>query len=146
MVPAIVIALMIACSNDTQMVSGPGSMWRHGSVPVDDTVIQTIPGASHCDEQSSTFLVMGWPLGTSIQHDPDGRWYVRDPTAFLRANYLTSEFKTDVTPPVDATYTQYRNDTFELWLAPSDQDAVIYMKVGRKFERWPRATQPLYCQ
>ncbi len=59
---------------------------------------------------------------------------------------LLAEFAVDVTPPQDAQYTGYHNTTFQLWLAPSDEDLEVYMKMAGSFERWPKAKQALYCQ
>ena len=89
---------------------------------------------------------MGWPLGVAAPNIESARWYVRNPTAFIRDHYLSSEFTVGVTPPADARFSDYRNESFDLWLAPSDQDAAVYMKASQQFERWPRLTQPLLCE
>lgn len=137
----VVAAFVASCASSTPDLQG----WRHGTTPVSTDVIQTLAGAEHCDEQSSTFLVMGWPLGFAEPSISNARWYVRNPTAFIRQNYLTTDFYAGVTPPADASFTDYHDESFELWLAPSDEDATVYVKTRGRFERWPRSTQPLLC-
>jgi hypothetical protein len=94
--------------------------------------------------QDSTFLVIGWPLGHAELNMSAARWYVRNLPEFLKPMLLT-DFGSEVTPVKDARYTGYHNSTFELWLAPSDQDTTVYIKTEGHFERWPRAKQALMC-
>jgi hypothetical protein len=139
---AVLVATLVAvaCQNEGPHSPAPGA-WLHGSKPVDPRVIETFGGAAHCGMQNSTFLVLGWPLG---QDNSVARWYVRSPSDFLKRD-LMGEFGTNVTPPNDAGYTGYHNSTFELWLAPSDQDVAAYIKTGGHFERWPRSQRDLMC-
>jgi hypothetical protein len=58
---------------------------------------------------------------------------------------LLTDFSSNVTPPKDARYTNYHNSTFELWLAPSDQNVAAHIKTGGHFERWPRGKHGFIC-
>jgi hypothetical protein len=116
-----------------------------GSKPVDHYVVETMPGASHCGFQDSTFLVMGWPPGTAEQNWSTARWYVRNPSGPVTRDFLLAQFSSNVSPPSDARYTNFHNSAFELWLAPSDQDVAAYIKTGGHFERWPRSRHALMC-
>jgi hypothetical protein len=126
-----------ACQSDP-------AAWQAGSQPVDKSVIATFAGPKHCGMQDSTLLVVGWPLGHPEPNVSAARWYVRNPAAFEQQELL-AEFGASVTPPKDARNTGYHNSTFELWLAPSDQDAAAYIKTAGHFELWPRARHSLDC-
>jgi|SRR5579859_4200344 len=142
----ILLVALIAVGCETQsppQSTASPSPWFRGSQAVDADVVETLPAPQHC-EGASAFLVLGWPLGRAEPSIDRARWYVRDPADFLKS-YLMAEFAINVTPPPDARYTTYHNATFELWLAPSDQDLVVYMKTGGGFERWPRSKQALLC-
>jgi hypothetical protein len=136
-----------ASSSPTAHVSSGG--WLKGSIPLDERVIQTIAGTDspHCGRRADVFLVMGWPLGQRVTAgSPEERWYVRNPTNELKLlNVLLADYVSVVTPPADASYTNYHNSIFELWVAPSDQDTAAYIKTGGHFERWPRSKYPLWC-
>jgi hypothetical protein len=137
--------IAVACETQSPpQVTTSAFSWLHGSQPVDPHVVQTGPGAQHCGDEASTFLIIGWPLGHAEPNLSNARWYVRNPSAFVKG-LLLGEFAVDVTPPQDARYSGYHNATFQLWLGPSDQDAAAYMKAASGFERWPRAKQPLLC-
>jgi hypothetical protein len=133
----LVIVTVLGCG-------GTVAGWSRYGQPVDKGVIQTFPGAAHCDSQGATFLVVGWPLGTRERNIFDARWYVRNPPSFLQQDLLAS-FADDVKPARDAAFTGYSADGFDLWLAPSDQDSQAYVKVQGHFERWPRARHALVC-
>ena len=141
---AIVAVVAIACQSQSppRSLASPTS-WLHGSEPVDADVVQTFPAPQHC-AAASAFLVLGWPLGQAEPRIEQGRWYVRDPADWIKS-YLSGEFAINVSPPPDARYTTYHNPTYQLWLAPSDQDAVAYMKTAGGFERWPRSREALMC-
>jgi len=134
-----VLAMMSASCEGGQ----PG--WLLGFQPVDEHVVTTIAGAQHCQSQDSTFLVVGWPLGTAEGDITAARWYVRNPPAFMKQELL-ADFEWSVTPPKDARYTNYHNGTFELWLAPSDQNLAAYIKTEGHFELWPLARSSLMCR
>src|SRR5258708_3904926 len=129
--------LTIACSSGQ-------STWQVGSEAVDSHVVSTLPSAEHYQLQDSIFRVWGWPLGTAERNIDTARWYVRNPTAMITPDLLAT-FASNVTPPKDARYTNYHNSTFELWLAPSDQDVSAYIKTEGRFERWPRAAHGFIC-
>jgi len=118
-------------------------------MPVDEHVIKSYVVASndgHCgDSLNGTYLVMGWPLGQRTHDVSDERWYVGNPSDQVQKHFLLADFAADVTPPKDARYTSFHNSTFELWLAPSDQEVVAYIKTGGHFERWPRAKFVVGC-
>ena len=143
---SLLLVTLIAVTCETQ--SQPRSVatpptWLHDSQSVDPHVVQTFPEPEHCGG-ASTFLVVGWPLGHPEPNLDNARWYVHNPEEFMK-RLLLGEFATGVTPPQEAEYTGYHNATFQLWLAPSDQDVEVYMKTSRGFERWPRAKQALLC-
>jgi hypothetical protein len=131
------VTMGVACASDQ-------SAWQVGSRAVDRQVVSTFAGPNHCQQQDSIFLVIGWPLGTEENNIDAARWYVRNPPAFMQQDLLT-DFSSSVTPPKDARYTDYHNPTFELWLAPSDQDVAAYIKTEGHFERWPRAKHSFMC-
>jgi hypothetical protein len=141
----IVAAVALACQNPPPAPSPSPGAWLLGSKPVDQHVAATFIGPEHCGLQGTTFLVIGWPLGTA-ENIADARWYLRNPTDFVKREYLLGEFDMNVTPPKDARYTRFHNSTFELWLAPADQDVAAYIKTGGHFERWPRAKRAFFCQ
>ena len=145
----LVVASLVSCTNGTSHTVGGSpfvnpEVWVKDSNSVGRDVIQTFPGPTHCFSASTTFLVLGWPLGqsTSIW---SARWYVRHPDDWLGPQLL-STFAVAVAPPTDATYTGYHSQTFELWFAQSDEDMAAYVRVGAEFERWPRAKQALMCE
>jgi len=142
----VVVSLVSCTSGNSPPDGGPinANVWVKDSHPVSTDVINSFAGAKHCDDQDSTFLVLGWPLGTAQPDFQGSRWYVRNPNQFAR-QFLMSEFAVGVTPPQDAQSTGYTNHTFELWLAPSDEEVAAYIKVGGQFERWPRSKQALMC-
>jgi len=132
-----VLGFMASCQSDP-------TAWQAGSQAVGESVVRTFTGPQHCGIQDSTFLVMGWPLGHPEYNMFVERWYVRNPPEFLKRDLL-AEFAAKVTPPKDASYTGYHNSTFELWLAPSDEDTAAYIKTEGHFERWPRSKESLMC-
>jgi hypothetical protein len=145
---AVLVAMVVAVACQNESPSPPpnhsGGVWLRGSQPIDPDVARTGPGPAHCGDQDSIFLVIGWPLGTAERNTEVARWYVRNPSDF-RKDSLLSDFAAEVIPPKDVRYTRYYNSSYELWLAPSDQDVAAYIKTGGHFERWPRAKQSLMC-
>jgi hypothetical protein len=145
---AVALNITLACQNEspppTPSPSPSPGVWLHGSKSVASRVAESSHGSAHCGYQDSIFLIIGWPLGHAEQDSQLSRWYVRNPVGEWRTLTL-SEFTSNVTPPRDAKYTGYYNSSYELWLAPSDQDVAAYIKTGGHFERWPRAKQPVFC-
>lgn len=146
---SLVLVALVAVACQTQSPppheTPSASSWLHGSEPADPHVVQTFTGGQHCADQASTYLVIGWPLGHPEPNMFSARWYVRNPTDFVK-QLLLGEFAVGVTPPQDARFSGYHNATFQLWLGPSDQDVEVYMKTMSGFERWPRAKQALLCE
>jgi hypothetical protein len=139
---------LASCTSENPSAVGPVNtkVWVKDSHPVSSRVIETFPGPPHCFSQGTVLLTLGWPLGTPAASLEAARWYVRNPDGWPGPDQLMSTFDPSITPPLDARSTGYQNGTFELWLAPSDEDVAAYVKVSGQFERWPRAKQALMCQ
>jgi hypothetical protein len=105
-------------------------------------VITSYRGPEHCDWESSVFLIVGWPLGTSTRTSE--RMYVRDPDG-LFTKYLSSEFRDDVDLPPQAHFTGYSRNGAQLWLDSSGADEYVFVVRGDEVERWPRAKQLIAC-
>lgn len=156
----IAAAVAVACESGSpptghaslSTASAAQSQWLQGSKAVDGHVLQTlVPSGfalTHCGAQGDVFLVMGWPLGLRPHDISEERFYIRNPSdgAKYELKMLLADFAWNVTPPTDARFTGYHNSTFELWLAPSDQDVVAYIKTRGHFERWPRSKYSVLCQ
>ena len=144
---AVALLALVACQEASVApeASVDPAGWLHGNQPVSSHVIDSAPGAAHCGDQESIFLILGWPLGTAWSDPTKSRWYVRNPSSFLIDHYVADTFSADATAPPDARFTGYRNPVMELWLAPSDQDSVAYLHIAGRFERWPRSSQALEC-
>jgi hypothetical protein len=66
---------------------------------------------------------------------------VRDPSGVYGIAELVDGFRAMDELPSDATDTGYRQGERELWLSPSDPDAVFIRAAG-SVERWPRGEVP----
>ncbi|MBE1605294.1 hypothetical protein [Actinopolymorpha pittospori] len=123
--------------------SSPGLTWTNGDRQVDTTELNTVAGPEHCHWDSAVLLYIGWPLGTVASSITQARLYVRDPEGVFPRE-LRKGLRQDAALPADARDTGYRSDDLQLWLAPSDPDAV-YLRVDRDVERWPRANAGIVC-
>ncbi|MGH3060436.1 MAG: hypothetical protein ACRDNA_03375 [Gaiellaceae bacterium] len=47
---------------------------------------------------------------------------------------------------MDARFSGYRNDEWELWISPSEVDRHVYLVHGSAVERWPRAWPWIACE
>ena len=118
--------------------------WQQDGRQVDEERMYAHQGEPHCDWEDVTFLRMGWPLDDLA---PEGRrLYVWDPKGILDERTLTKSTD-DVELPGDAWVTGYSSDLGELWLAPSDQDAVAYVvsEDGEDVQAWARTDRIIGC-
>src|SRR5450759_527518 len=104
MIRALISAVLLAASlvsctsGNTSVQGGPvnTNVWVKDSQPLTSQVIQTLPGAQHCGDQNSVYLILGWPLGHSAATVLVARWYVQNPDAFLGPE-LMSKVATGIT-------------------------------------------------
>jgi hypothetical protein len=125
----------------------PGYRWTRNGKAVSPAELTTVRGPSHCNEQKLTLLTIGWPPGTVSRSAAGARQYIRAvPGAPDWATaHLRTTFKLNPVLPADARDTGYQYLALHLYLAPSDQDAAIYMVGGVDSERWPRSDPPAIC-
>lgn len=123
--------------------SGALGTWTRGGRPVVREEAQAHAGPAHCDWQSATMLVIGWPLGTVSRRVSETRQFVRDPRGVLPRSAGKPALAVDL--PADARDTGYRGGPVELWLAPSDPRGA-YLRVGTDVERWPLADPRYTCR
>ncbi|HEY0492084.1 MAG TPA: hypothetical protein VGD57_01265 [Candidatus Dormibacteraeota bacterium] len=100
-------------------------------------------GPSHCNWQSATILMVGWPLGTLSGNAGQTRVYIRDPRGVMGRSYRQT-LVTHARLPVDARPTGYKLGSIELYLSSSDRDQAAYLVAPSGAERWPRA-DPFYA-
>ncbi len=132
---------------DYEFEAFPGSRWYGPDgkeISQEANVINAITGPEHCDWQSAVMMHVGWPLGHDAADISESRQYLRDPEGVFARGGLMSTFDANVELPPSATYTGYRTDFMELWLAERD-DAAAYLVFADHVERWPRAEQPIAC-
>lgn len=98
--------------------------------PVPTDVIESYPGAAHCDWQRMTFLELG------------RRVYVRAPEPGL-GDYFDQPYESDVRLPPDAVSTGYRRGGQRLWLSRDRGLAFVGNRQG--VEQWPATTEHLGC-
>ena len=111
---------------------GEDGAWAH---PAQVTLLANVP----CGETRASVLVVGWPIGSSLDvwdrhefaRDPDGGFGERWPLAL--------EYDPDATLPVDGYSTGLTDGEFEIWVSPSAEARAIWARHGDQFERWPRA-------
>jgi hypothetical protein len=105
-------------------------------VPV--TRIQSFQGAEHCSWTDITFLLVG--------REKAADWYVRDSRGGDLSKFLRTTFAHEATLPADATDTGLRRDGRQLWIGPDKEAAyLVSLEDAQDVERWPAATQPLWC-
>lgn len=98
-------------------------------------------GPSHCGWEDTPVLITADPFGSRGADSTSDVEYVRDPNGLCGIAEFVDGFETPDSRPVDATDTGYRQGQRELWLSPSDPDA-IYINDADTVERWPRAEVP----
>jgi hypothetical protein len=110
-----------------------------GAIPVPELLSFTTQFP--CGRGRVAILSIGQPVGAPL--DPLVRWeYMRDPDGeALAANWLTAPWQERAVPPPDAVATGWTNGNVDLWVAPSDRGAAIYLVRGGTVERWPRAAE-----
>jgi hypothetical protein len=106
--------------------------------------MNTIAAAGHCGWQAATLLHLPWPLGTNPTSSADVRQFVRDPKFVTPQLHLRGTLDLHAALPADATATSYRYQTIEVYVSPSNQDAV-YVVGPAAVERWPRAEPMTLC-
>jgi hypothetical protein len=105
-------------------------------VPV--TRIQSFQGAEHCSSTHITFLLVG--------REKTGDWYVRDTRVGDLSKFLRTTFAREATLPGGATDTGLRRGGRQLWIGPDKEAAyLVRLDDAQDVERWPAATQPLWC-
>ena len=105
-------------------------------VPV--TRIQSFQGAEHCSWTGITFLLVG-PERTA-------EWYVRDTRGGDLSGLLRTTFAHEATLPEGAADTGLRRDGRQLWIGPDKEAAyLVSLDDAHDVERWPAATQPIWC-
>ena len=104
-------------------------------------VLAERPGPDHCGWEESRVIIAGDPFGTRYSNSATHAEYVRDPNGVYGMADFVEGFAISETLPDDAVDTGYRQDGRELWLSPSDPDA-IFMRAGDSVERWPRGEVP----
>jgi hypothetical protein len=123
----------------------PGKTWTKGSRSIDSAELEAFAGPAHCGWGSTTFLDMGWPLGTRWTSGAQGRNYIRDPSGTMKDPYVTGTWARNPTVPADAKDTGYRYGALKLYLAPSDEDSFLYLVAPADSERWPRSDPQTFC-
>lgn len=117
----------------------PGRPWTREGEAVPTDVLSLSAGPEHCDWQDVTFVG-----GTGLPTPPDGRGgdWVRDPQGVLAfAPQAQSEFRARAALPADAVSTGFLQGRVELWTAPGDRSAYVYLVNARDrddVERWVR--------
>jgi hypothetical protein len=99
-------------------------------------------GDAECLE-SVTLLEIAWPPGSVAPPSDDVRQFVRDADNAYEG--LPGRFESDVEPPADAEATGVHTDDVELWIAPSQENALYVRHADGRFERWPRSEPPAGC-
>ncbi|MDT7572208.1 MAG: hypothetical protein QOE05_2382 [Actinomycetota bacterium] len=113
----------------------PGKPWEKYGEPVPPQDLSLAQGPSHCQWEGALFLG-----GAVLPAGKAGREWTRDPEGVL-THYPRSkqEFQAHATLPDDAAPTGYTRGDVELWLAPSDEGAYVYLVNARDrtdVERW----------
>ena len=123
----------------------PGYAWSYQGQPVDTTHgMNTIAAAGHCGWQSATLLHLPWPPGTNPTSGADLHQFVRDPKLVTPQSHFRGTLDLHAALPVDAVATGYRYQTIEVYISPTNQDAV-YVVGPAEVERWPRAEPMTLC-
>ena len=125
--------------------------WRQyaANAPWNDTeacliridVLAERPGPDHCGWEESRVIITGDPFGTRYTNAATDVEYVRDPNGVYGVAEFVEGFAVSAVLPGNAVDTGYRQDGRELWLAPSDPDAIL-IRDGDNVERWPRGEVP----
>ena len=104
------------------------------------------PGPEHCHWENVTFLNVAWPPGSVVPPRGDVRQFVHDPNGlFDDLDYLHGRFQAAIEAPADAVTTGVHTADVELWVSPSDPDAVFLRNRAGTFDRWPRADPKILC-
>jgi len=107
-------------------------------------VVHEYAGSAHCGRQTTRVLRTGDPVGVRWDYpwpSGDGVEYVRDPDQAFGQPELTAGFSAIEALPADGIDTGLRSLGRELWVSPSDPDAV-YIRDFDGVERWPRGAVP----
>jgi len=121
----------------------PGTSWRRDGERIPSNVIALTSLSEHCGHRDVLLLTIGRPLGRTFRTDVEAQQFVRDPSNTFHDTTL-APFLPSVTMPVDAVFTGYVYGTDQLWVSPSDADAVFVVR-GGAVELWPRARELIAC-
>ena len=117
----------------------PGEPWFQDGREVTHSELTVAAGPEHCDWQEAAFL-SGY--GLEAPRDSDGRLWTRDPQGVLEHfPRAEADFRAHAVLPADAVDTGYRQGHVELWTAPSDAAAYVYLVNAADrddVERWVR--------
>ena len=106
-------------------------VWAEDGRRVPVTTVRSGQGAEHCDWQDITFLSLGEP--------PDETQFARDTEGELIAGYDAGS-----RVPAGATDTGFEREGRRLWTT-DDAAYLVSTDDPDDVERWPVATEPIYC-
>jgi hypothetical protein len=107
-------------------------------------VLAERPGPAACGWEDTSVLISGVPLGVQYLGTFDSIEFVRDPSGSYGIPDFVAGFDLLENLPADAIDTNYRQSDRELWLSPTDPNAV-YLRSPEGTERWPIGEVPV-CQ
>ncbi len=94
-----------------------------------------------CGTSRASILTVGWPVGAQIDGF-DAHQFVRDPDGLFDREWpLPIPYVASGRLPKDAYSTGLTDGEFEIWVSPSADAKAIWVRHGRKVERWPRAPE-----
>ncbi|MFV2063312.1 MAG: hypothetical protein ACC726_07340 [Chloroflexota bacterium] len=101
---------------------------------IETNEITLFEGRKECGWEGATFMIMGWPPGEPI--DRAGlHTYVRDPRGSVLAG---RRFRRNVRLPGDAISSGITNGYATIWTGKRLGRDAILLRVGQRFELWPR--------
>ncbi len=123
----------------------PGYAWTRYGHAVSAQELDTSAGSQHCEQQSVTFLTIGWPPGTRSTSSEHAHQYIRDPDGAVKSSNLKGSLALHATLPKDARPTGYRHGPIEIFTSSSDEEQAIYVVGPDVVERWPRSNPMTLC-
>ena len=123
----------------------PGYAWTYQGQRVDTTHgMNTIAGPGHCGWEAATLMHLPWPPGTNATSAADIRQFVRDARRVVPQWHLRGSLDLHAALPADAIATGYRFQDVEVYVSPTNTDAV-YVVGASAVERWPRSDPMTLC-
>lgn len=117
----------------------PGEPWFRDGREVPHFELTVAAGPEHCQWQRATYLSGD---GLRAPRDDAGGLWARDPHGVLDHHpRAQAEFRSPATLPRDAAFTGYHQGPVEVWTAPSDGAAYVYLVNAEDpadVERWVR--------